>query len=224
MKDPDLDGQAFDFSLRFPGQRYDAESGLHQNVQRDYDAQIGRFVTSDPLGLAGGISTYSYVKGNPLSLIDPDGLQMVLPPPAPVVAGSSSAVVAYDSDGMGASGQQWDFGPKINAEGLKNALKAKEMMGFGPNGLLGPNGILNPNSPTSKIAVALIRAACADGDDDGLEDDCQEHIQACKATCTRAGGDFNQPGVWGGNFVRCLTGCVPFRCQDLIKESDVNGY
>ncbi len=41
----------FSFNLRFPGQYYDAETGLHYNYFRDYDPTIGRYVESDPIGL-----------------------------------------------------------------------------------------------------------------------------------------------------------------------------
>ena len=65
---------SFVFNLRFPGQYYDAETGLNQNNFRDYDPSTGRYVESDPIGLKGGISTFGYVEGNPLSSIDPLGL------------------------------------------------------------------------------------------------------------------------------------------------------
>jgi RHS repeat-associated protein len=73
-QDPDGNGTAFVLNLRFPGQVFDQETGLHYNTFRDYDPQTGRYVQSDPIGLAGGINTYLYADGAPSSRADPLGL------------------------------------------------------------------------------------------------------------------------------------------------------
>lgn len=64
----------FNYSSRLPGQYADAESGLNYNMRRDYNPGLGRYVESDPKGLAAGINTYAYVGNNPLTRIDPRGL------------------------------------------------------------------------------------------------------------------------------------------------------
>lgn len=89
-QDPDLDAVPFVFDMRFPGQRFDAASGLNYNYFRDYEAGTGRYAQSDPIGLAGGISTYSYAHGNALSNKDPSGLQP--PPPAGAAAAGTWAL------------------------------------------------------------------------------------------------------------------------------------
>uniref|UniRef100_UPI00202851F5 RHS repeat-associated core domain-containing protein n=1 Tax=Caballeronia sp. GAFFF2 TaxID=2921741 RepID=UPI00202851F5 len=63
-----------DNAIRFQGQYYDEETGLHFNRHRYYDPQTGRFVSKDPIGLAGGLNAFQYAP-NPVQWVDPLGLQ-----------------------------------------------------------------------------------------------------------------------------------------------------
>jgi len=59
--------------MRFPGQYFDKETNLAYNYFRDYEVWTGRYVQSDPIGLAGGLNTYGYASSSPLRRTDPTG-------------------------------------------------------------------------------------------------------------------------------------------------------
>ncbi|ECZ1678140.1 RHS domain-containing protein [Salmonella enterica] len=60
-------------NLRFQGQYLDRETGLHYNLYRFYDPDIGKFISGDPISIRGGINLYQYAP-NPIKWIDPLGL------------------------------------------------------------------------------------------------------------------------------------------------------
>ena len=64
---------AYGFNLRFAGQYFDAESGLHYNGARYYDPQSGRYTQSDPIGIAGGLNAYVYANNQPTMQTDATG-------------------------------------------------------------------------------------------------------------------------------------------------------
>ncbi len=60
-------------NIRFQGQYFDAETGLHYNRYRYYEPHRARYIGKDPIGLDGGINTSAYVS-DPNAWIDPLGL------------------------------------------------------------------------------------------------------------------------------------------------------
>lgn len=95
----------FTYNLRFPGQLYDPASQLSYNYYRDYNSRTGRYIESDPIGLAGGINTYSYVGGNPISRVDPDGQFFFLPIVAALAESGAGAWAGAGALGVG--GAAW---------------------------------------------------------------------------------------------------------------------
>jgi RHS repeat-associated protein len=70
-------GAGFRNPLRFQGQYFDHETGLHYNRFRYYDPETGRFISKDPIKYAGGINLHVYAP-NPIEWVDPGGLDSSL--------------------------------------------------------------------------------------------------------------------------------------------------
>jgi RHS repeat-associated protein len=108
--DVDVMVNTIENNLRFAGQYYDEETGLHYNYHRYYDPKTGRYLTPDPIGLAGGINLFAYVKNNPITYIDPEGLEIrVYSSDAFGISGLNHAFV-YSTEtgrGKGTAGSSW---------------------------------------------------------------------------------------------------------------------
>jgi RHS repeat-associated protein len=143
-------------NLRFPGQYFDQESGLHYNYFRDYDPETGRYVESDPIGLAGGLNTYGYVEGNPNSNVDVYGLNSSSVIPT-VCRGWSCAAAAVAQACAG-----------LNPSDLANAwtnlqLQQTALLISAANGMFAkpPDNAYDPNGP---------KAPGKPGPQDGFQD------------------------------------------------------
>ena len=103
--------------IRFQGQHFDVETGLHYNRFRYYDPDMGMFTSRDPIGLMGGLNVFAYAP-NPTGWIDPLGLSGV----AVVTTVGEAATLTSPSPAKVAvlvfSGGYW-VGTKIN-----NSLEA----------------------------------------------------------------------------------------------------
>ena len=104
QEDVDNDGVSTIVNLRFPGQYYDVETGLYYNYYRYYDPVSGRYVTSDPIGLVGGLNTFIYANQNPTYYLDREGDTAV------AVAGAAAIIIvvaAIIASQNGSNGIDW---------------------------------------------------------------------------------------------------------------------
>jgi RHS repeat-associated protein len=105
----------FAYNLRFPGQVFDGQVGLHQNYFRDYDPATARYMESDPVGLSDSVNTFAYVVAHPISRWDSSGLSsLIYNPPAgtvTVVNGAGQAVGTFPAANNAQSGSRGPWPP-----------------------------------------------------------------------------------------------------------------
>lgn len=83
---------------RFTGREWDPEIGLYYYRARYYDSSMGRFISEDPIGLAGGLNEYQYVGAQPTGRIDPFGRDWLT---------TTSSLVSGFGDSLTFGGTTW---------------------------------------------------------------------------------------------------------------------
>lgn len=126
-------------NMGYPGQSKDQETELWHNYFRDFDSVTGRYIESDPIGLQGGLNTYWYVGGNPVSNIDMFGLSELLY--------SRPADMLYIYNGSGGLAGQFPAANNTTvdsrgawAPGTYSFSYWAPHKGAGPNSAFGSNG------------------------------------------------------------------------------------
>ncbi len=189
-EDVDGDGVKVINNLRFPGQYADAETGLHYNYFRNYDPQIGRYITSDPIGLRDGVNTYAYVSSNPLRFVDLLGRAKMCcrllnsiagswfgQRHCYVIADSGTRYALYPENGLGiprtddprdTGGECYDC-PSFECKDQNGCSNQNECLRKAHNAYpIGGYSLLGPNSNT--YAGVLARSCCKGGVPSGVHD------------------------------------------------------
>ncbi|WP_446645352.1 RHS repeat-associated core domain-containing protein [Xanthomonas citri pv. bilvae] len=212
-QDPDGDGTSFVLDMRFPGQRFDAASGLNQNGNREYEASTGRYPKSDPIGLRGGIGTYRYAFNNPLVWIDPDGLQATTISQGPGTTGPVGAYTPYGPNNPNDVSAQLPQG-----NGSINLPQMPEITG---DGLLESLYKMSPLSAISQLEQAISNSINNCDDDDRCEREWREARRVCRQLIfeqmQQAAGRRKKRSVTGvtGGFTdveQCARGLVSQQC------------
>jgi RHS repeat-associated protein len=124
--------------LRYMGREYDSDSKLYYVRARYYDPQLGRFLSEDPIGLAGGMNPYAYVGNDPVNFTDPSGLCPECEEEQDPISHIMSARAVYPGGG-GSAFPPWGVNPPATTPGPQQNPR-RPGSGGGP----GPQ---RPNAP-----------------------------------------------------------------------------
>ncbi|MBH2079845.1 MAG: RHS domain-containing protein, partial [Pseudomonadales bacterium] len=137
-----LDVNVVEQNLRFQGQYFDDETGLHYNTFRYYDPEVGRFTTQDPIGLEGGSNLYRYAP-SPIGWVDPEGLS----------CGTDAKVLRKNLGPSPVGGGQYDAHHIImsNSKDLRMIALRDKMNDLDININDKRNGIWLPNTESARV-------------------------------------------------------------------------
>lgn len=145
-QDPDADGKATVINLRFPGQYYDAESGLHYNWNRYYDPASGRYISRSFSDVKDKLNTYIYQNNNPTSE------SVKLGKVSNIYYDKKGSVTGFngksDVHTQGFGGFVWEI-----ITGARKTRRGEQLEDFAKDNLVGAEPTATPVSPETANAL-----------------------------------------------------------------------
>lgn len=183
--DPGRTGTHTTINLRYPGMYFDQESGLLYNWHRYYDPVLGRYMSPDLIGVAGGKNPYTYVGANPLTRTDPQGLMIYQKGPS------------YTDNPSGDGWSPYTPSAPLNLVPSPSPLSSSDMCNA--------QGRVAPSAPTSmETSPAYLIPSSVSA---GLNENCQALRNSILNTCASLSGGARTRCVGAANvtYRQCMS-------------------